>query len=626
MKTRVGFPANPADTSKIAEPDVAGTKYPLVILLHGNARAWFVRPGAPSTFTGDTLTDGRKVMTVPLDSQANHAGYDYLQQWLAEDGRRMVSVSIETNIANSLDLLMDLRAQIVVDVLEKLEAESKKSDSLFNKVDFQNIAIMGHSRGGEAVMLVEKMLRGSPKFKIRAVCSLAPTDVLGATSNAALSIPKSAGTAYLVVYGGLDFDMSGARTSGSREFGGVGFRLYDRTSAHKAMAFMPFCCHTRFNRVWTAFGLKLAIMPADPATSSKPATSCRPNTHSSPLHEALAKEYIGGFFDLVLNRDFGLRDLFDNSLQNAAGKPAAIQWSFGTAVEVLDEFDAPNASATLPAAGALVRLSPIETPVGATTGSRDKHVPHDTNALVIDVAAVGAPTAQVVYALAPSGSVKDLNKFDAITFRLGILYPVGDQTVIDNTPEPSFTVSLTDKSGVTESLTSAEMFADMANGWTRPAFKVEGAVNATQMFLQTVPFNLATFLLKGFDSPQPGVNLAEAVTLTIEFDTSAGAGEIWLDSVHAHESLEAFMEPDFNGLIVFDVDADDGLLEDYAVRVLVTGDTLLPFVKSLRARFDDEPIEAVARDMHWYGLHRIPEERARRGREAVRGVRRPGRI
>ena len=56
------------------------------------------------------------------------------------------------------------------------------------------------------------------------------------------------------------------------------------------------------------------------------------------------------------------------------------------------------------------------------------------------------------------------------------------------------------------------------------------------------------------------------------------------------------MELDFNGLIVLDVDAEDGLLEDYAVRVFVQGTTLLPLVRGFRARFDDEPIEAVSRD------------------------------
>jgi hypothetical protein len=62
------------------------------------------------------------------------------------------------------------------------------------------------------------------------------------------------------------------------------------------------------------------------------------------------------------------------------------------------------------------------------------------------------------------------------------------------------------------------------------------------------------------------------------------------------------MEPDFNDLIVFDVDAEDELLEDFAVRVLVSGDTVLPFEGTLRARFDDEPVEAVARDMHGTGF------------------------
>ena len=535
VNTRVGFPANQGDTSKIADPVVVGTKYPLVILLHGNAPAWFQRPGSTATnIDGETVTNGVsvfKVMIAPLDSQPNHAGYDYLQRWLAEDGRGMVSVSIETNVANSLDLLVDMRAQIVVDVLEKLHAQSKKPDSIFSKVDFQNIGLMGHSRGGEAVLRVEKMLRGSAKFKVRAVCSLAPTDVLGASNNAALSIPKSANTAYLVVYGGLDFDMSGARTAGDLEFGGVGFRQYDRSTAHKAMAFIPFCCHTRFNTVWTAFGLQRAADAGFPGEQAEDTNLLPAHTFSRPMHEALAKEYVGGFFDLVLNRDFGLRDLFDNSLQNAPGKPVAIQWSFGSLIETLDEFDGPNASATLPAGSTRTRLAPLVTPAGTTTGSRNRHVPHDTNALVIDVAAVGAPTARVVYALAPAGGVKDLNHFDAITFRLGILYPVTDQAAIDATPDPSFTVSITDKSGVTESLTSTEMFADMANGWTKPAFKIDDGVNATQMFLQTVPFNLASLLLKSFEQPQPGVNLAEAVTLTLELDTSAGAGEIWLDSV-----------------------------------------------------------------------------------------------
>jgi hypothetical protein len=56
------------------------------------------------------------------------------------------------------------------------------------------------------------------------------------------------------------------------------------------------------------------------------------------------REYIGGYFDLALNRDFGLRALFDNSLRNAPVKPAALQWRFGALTEAIDEFDCPESA------------------------------------------------------------------------------------------------------------------------------------------------------------------------------------------------------------------------------------------------------------------------------------------
>jgi hypothetical protein len=75
------------------------------------------------------------------------------------------------------------------------------------------------------------------------------------------------------------------------------------------------------------------------------------------------------------------------------------------------------------------------------------------------------------------------------------------------------------------------------------------------------------------------------------------------------------MELEFDGLVVLDVEAEDALLEDYAVRVFVTGTTELPYVRSFRARFDDEPIEGVARDVYGTGftgyLKNEPDQGAR---------------
>jgi hypothetical protein len=531
VRVRIGYPADPADTSKIAQAEVAGARYPLVVLLHGNAAGWSIVPGSTAAPTGGSH-QGKTLYSVPLHSQANHAGYDYLQRWLAESGRRMVSVSIETNVANTVGALTDLRAQMVLDVLAKLKEEAKKTGSLFSQVDFQNIGLVGHSRGGEAVVLAQQLNSASTPFAIKAVCALAPTDVRGGTTSP-LSVARTSNASLLVVYGGLDLDVSGTRIAGTRDTWGNGFRLYDRSTAHKAMVFLPFCCHTRFNQIWDAVGRQRASAQGLPSGAQIEGGQPLPaNTHSTPLHEALAQEYIGGYFDLALNRDFGLRALFDNSLPNAPAKPAALQWRFGALTEVIDEFTAPNPLATLPTGATRIDLTPIVVPVGATTGSRDKHVLHSTQALLIDLAAVAAASASVRYRFAAgAGASRDLTGFDAITFRLGVLSPVVDQTAIEAAAEPVFTVSLTDHAGVTGTLTSAEMFADLANGWTKPAFKIDGSDNATLMFMQTVPFNFATLLLKSINLSQPGINLAEAESLTLEFDTSAGSGEIWLDSL-----------------------------------------------------------------------------------------------
>jgi hypothetical protein len=539
-KVRVGYPADPANLSKAATPAVSTQKYPLVVILHGRADSW-IQSGSPID-TGKVAASGHKVFTIALTNQRNHAGYDYLQKWLAEPGRAMVSVSIETNITNQLDLLTKMRAQIVIDVLTELEKRSA-TDPIFSKVDFQNIGLMGHSRGGEAVVLIDERLRGSKKFGIRAVCSLAPTDILGCstTANAPLFVaappPKARPVSYLVMYGGLDFVL-GERTAGQLDVNGSGFRLYDRSTADKAMVYPTFCCHSRFNTVWEDAGKKKALtaVPALPPGSQVENGIVLPGAvHSGSIHQALAKEYIGGFFDLTLNKDAGLEPLFNNTLANASQQPVAIQWRFGKKLEDIDNFSVPNPLRTDPTGATVVDFGSVVAPSTATVGSRALHVPHLTKALVIDLAAVGGSSADVKFKLAAGTGVKNLNDFDAITFGLGRLYPVNDQTTINAVSPPGFVVKLTDSGGDSIDLTSTEIYQAMANGWARPAFKAKltsgTTINITLLFQQTVTIDLVALRKKLADLPTPKFKPDLAATLSIVFDTSAGTSEFWLNSV-----------------------------------------------------------------------------------------------
>jgi hypothetical protein len=62
------------------------------------------------------------------------------------------------------------------------------------------------------------------------------------------------------------------------------------------------------------------------------------------------------------------------------------------------------------------------------------------------------------------------------------------------------------------------------------------------------------------------------------------------------------MDPTFTGIVSLDIEAGDELLEDFAVQVLVTGSTPLPYAKGFRARFDDEPVQGIAIDIHGTGF------------------------
>ena len=62
------------------------------------------------------------------------------------------------------------------------------------------------------------------------------------------------------------------------------------------------------------------------------------------------------------------------------------------------------------------------------------------------------------------------------------------------------------------------------------------------------------------------------------------------------------MDANFTDLMVLDIPPEAEMLEPFVARVLVGGTTDLPYVTPFRARFDDEPVEAIAVDMAGTGF------------------------
>src|SRR5262249_51465241 len=130
--------------------------------------------------------------TVPPGSAA--AGpIEYLQEELARHG--IVSVSVSTNPANVLDLKVETRADLVLAaVAEMRRYAAKRSDRFYRKIDFDKVACVGHSRGGDAVLRAAIKGRST---NVRALVQIAPSDITGLVAGPAPAGPPPAKTSYV---------------------------------------------------------------------------------------------------------------------------------------------------------------------------------------------------------------------------------------------------------------------------------------------------------------------------------------------------------------------------------------------------------------------------------------------
>ena len=205
-------------------PDGPGP-YPLVLVVHGNHN--------------------------PQDY--SDPGYGYLGELLASRG--FILVSIDENFINGLSGENDGRAWLL---LKHLEAWKKFTDSagspLQNKVDFNNIALMGHSRGGEAAPLAATFnkLKFYPddakqkfafNFNIKSIVSIAPVD---GQYRATGQFTPLANVNYLVIHGSHDGDVS--TFHGLRQFERL--RFTDGKPYFKSAFYMYRANHGQWNTVW----------------------------------------------------------------------------------------------------------------------------------------------------------------------------------------------------------------------------------------------------------------------------------------------------------------------------------------------------------------------------------------
>lgn len=107
----------------------------------------------------------------------SHLGYDYFQHSLAKAG--MVAISVDCNALNGwasgVGNIED-RADLIIDTIKYFQhLDTTPGNTFSDRLDFDRLGLMGHSRGGDAVVTVPTFA-GGLGVTIRAVLALAPTN------------------------------------------------------------------------------------------------------------------------------------------------------------------------------------------------------------------------------------------------------------------------------------------------------------------------------------------------------------------------------------------------------------------------------------------------------------------
>jgi dienelactone hydrolase len=211
-----------------------------------NARVWY--PDGPGPFPLVLVVHGNHN---PEDF--SDPGYGYLGQVLASRG--FILASIDENFINGLQGENDGRAWLLLKHLQEFKRWNDSTAGPFtHKIDMNNIALMGHSRGGEAAPLAATFnkLKYYPddakqkfgfNFNIRAIVSIAPVD---GQYKAAGQFTPLENVNYLVIHGSHDGDVSAYQ--GLRQFGRL--RFTDGQPYFKAAFYMYRANHGQWNTVW----------------------------------------------------------------------------------------------------------------------------------------------------------------------------------------------------------------------------------------------------------------------------------------------------------------------------------------------------------------------------------------
>jgi len=290
-------------------PNGAPGKRPVVLFLHGNHAFCY---GTPTDGGGDQpwpCAEGTK--PVP-----NHLGYDAMGRNLASRG--YVVVSISANAVNILGQFIpdsghSARGELVLASLDLMRRGSRGQGALSylrDRLDFNRVGLMGHSRGGEGVVraALQNTQRAQP-YGIRGLFLIAPTTAGRLTA-------PGVSTAVLLPYCDGDLaDLQGQHLLDDTAFAGPNDRSF------KSGLLMLGANHNFFNTEWSPGSVSGGWddWEGDPTPGACGRLNPGRLTETEQRNAAVA--YLSAFFRTTVGAEHKFLPLFDGS--GARAKSAA---------------------------------------------------------------------------------------------------------------------------------------------------------------------------------------------------------------------------------------------------------------------------------------------------------------
>ncbi|QAY66282.1 alpha/beta hydrolase family protein [Paenibacillus protaetiae] len=275
-----------------------------------NGRVWMPEGSGPYPLV--LIVHGNHIMEDFSDD-----GYAYIGQLLASRG--YIAVSVDENFLNYSawsdipDNDMKVRAWMLLKHLQQLKGFSGEAGSPFyGKVDWDNVALIGHSRGGQAVSMAadkDKWFAGDGSLqlggvRIRSVVAIAPTDREVDGRKAEL-----VNVNFLTLQGARDADVNDFY--GDQQY--IRTRFTPSSGGFKSSIYLTNANHGQFNTSWGSM---------DEVPPGGLLLNLRRLMNGEDQRE-VAKVYISAFLDTTLKGDKAYKPLFQDYRNGSAWLPAS---------------------------------------------------------------------------------------------------------------------------------------------------------------------------------------------------------------------------------------------------------------------------------------------------------------